>query len=142
MQFFSHFLPLAPALTFALICGCGPSHPTTYQTRGVVRFEDGTPVQTGVVELTSLQYQETATGRIQPDGSFVLGTFSESDGACEGKHSAIVLQVIINDGVTTHSRDHGPAVDLAFASYETSRLSVEVKPQDKNFIELTVRKRR
>jgi len=141
MRFFTHPVWLAVGLICLLQCGCGPSRPSTYPTRGTVRFEDGTPVQTGVVELTSQQYQETATGRIQPDGSFVLGTFSESDGACEGTHSAIVLQFIINDGITIHNRDHGPAVDLAFGSYETSRLSAEIKPQDSNVIELTVRKR-
>jgi hypothetical protein len=142
MRSFCHSASLTVGLICLLNCGCGPSLPTTYPTRGTVRFEDGTPVQTGVVELTSHEYQETATGRIQPDGSFVLGTFSESDGACEGTHSAIVLQFIINDGITVHNRDHGPPVDLAFGSYETSGLSAEVEPQESNVIELTVRQRR
>jgi hypothetical protein len=141
MQVFRHFASPVTGLICMVICGCGPSRPTTYPTRGTVRFEDGAPVQTGIVELTSKKYAETATGKIQPDGSFVLGTFSESDGACEGTHSAIVLQFIVNDGITTHSLDHGPAVDLRFGSYETSGLSVELKPQDSNVITLTVRKR-
>lgn len=126
-----------------LAAGCGPSRPATWPVRGVVTFEDGTPVQSGVVELLSDVYAETATGKIQPDGTFVLGTFGETDGACAGRHKVIVMQFIVNDGVTTHNRDHGPAVDLSFASYETSGLIAEIDPAiGNNELRLKVRRQR
>jgi hypothetical protein len=122
--------------------GCGEDRPPTYPVRGRVVFADGKPVQTGVVELLSTEFGETASGRIADDGTFVLGTFAEDDGACAGEHQAIVIQMIINDGVTTHNRDHGPAVDPMFATYERSNLKVQVEPIEQNEIEIVVQTRK
>ena len=124
------------------VVGCGPDRPETYPTKGRVLFDDGTPVMTGTIELLSEEFGETASGRIEDDGSFVLGTFDEQDGACSGRHDVVVIQMIINDGVTTHNRDHGPAVDPIYATYETSGLAVEIEPVEQNDIEVTVQKRR
>lgn len=125
----------------SLVMGCGADRPETYPVRGKVLFSDGTPVRSGVVELLSAEFGETATGRIEPDGSFVLGTFREDDGACSGRHGAIVVQMIITDSVTTHQRDHGDPVDPRFGSYETSGLEVDIQPVELNEITLTVERR-
>lgn len=103
-------------------------------------FSDGTPVRLGTGELLSDEFKVNATGTIQQDGSFVLGTFAGDDGACAGKHLAIVTQMIVNDGITKHQLDHGAPVDPIYASYSSSPLFVVVEAKEGNVIELKVEK--
>ena len=137
--------PLVNSLQFGmiLICasaivGCGASQIPTYPVSGTVVFEDGSPVRTGTVELESREHKLTATGTIREDGSFVLGTYTSSDGACEGEHGAIVSQLIINDGTVKHSKNHGQPVDPLYASYGTSPLTATVRAEKLNSLTLTV----
>lgn len=120
--------------------GCGESRPKAYPTRGKVVFSDGSPVRLGTIELLSQEHKINATGTIQQDGSFVLGTWTPNDGACAGKHIAIVTQLIVNDGMTKHQLDHGAPVDPAYASYSTSPLFVVIEAKDMNDIEFKVEK--
>lgn len=122
----------------SVMIGCGASQIPTYPVSGIVVFEDGSPVRTGTVELESRDHKLTATGTIREDGSFVLGTYTSSDGACEGEHSVIVMQLIINDGTVNHSKDHGLPVHPVFASYNTSPLSATIKAEPSNTLKLTV----
>lgn len=103
-------------------------------------FSDGSPVRLGTIELLSQEHKINATGTIQQDGSFVLGTWTPDDGACAGKHIAIVTQLIVNDGMTKHQLDHGAPVDPAYASYSTSPLFVVIEAKDMNDIEFKVEK--
>jgi hypothetical protein len=127
---------------FVLFClaafGCGESQISTFPVSGTVLFEDGAPVRTGTVELESLDHPLSATGTIREDGSFVLGTYSSNDGACAGKHRAIVVQMVINDGTVNHTKDHGKPVDPIFASYNTSPLTATVEAQESNTLKLVV----
>lgn len=130
-------------LSVAVICtlmtiGCGSSQVPVYPVSGTVLFENGSPVRTGTVELESRDHRVTATGTIRDDGSFVLGTYTSDDGACPGEHGVIVVQLIINDGTISHSKDHGHPVDPMYASYTTSPLTATVKEQDDNILKLTV----
>ncbi|MFO0977317.1 MAG: carboxypeptidase regulatory-like domain-containing protein [Planctomycetaceae bacterium] len=133
-------------LLISLLClmafqpGCGESRPKAYPTRGKVVFSDGSPVRLGTIELLSQEHKINATGTIQQDGSFVLGTWTPNDGACAGKHIAIVTQLIVNDGMTKHQLDHGAPVDPAYASYSTSPLFVVIEAKDMNDIEFKVEK--
>ena len=121
-----------------MVIGCGESQVPTYPVSGTVVFEDGSPVRTGTIELSSQAHELTATGTIREDGSFVLGTYESDDGACEGKHRAIVMQMIINDGTVKHSKDHGLPVDPIYASYNTSPLTATVMASEGNTLKLTV----
>jgi hypothetical protein len=126
-----------------LICisamsGCGSSQIPTYPVSGIVVFEDGSPVRTGSIELESREHKLTATGKIREDGSFVLGTYTSSDGACAGEHGVIVMQLIINDGTVKHSKDHGQPVDPVFASYGTSPLTATIRAEETNTLKFTV----
>lgn len=105
-----------------------------YPTAGKVVFSDGQPVRTGTVEFESVKFGTTATGTIRDDGSFVLGTYSSSDGAAAGKHRVIVMQLIIADGVTKHGHDHGRPVPPNYGRYETSGLTAEVLPQQNQLV--------
>jgi hypothetical protein len=92
------------------------------------------------VELLSAEHGTTATGRIQPDGTFVLGTWESTDGACAGDHKAIVSQMLIFDGMVRHTTDHGSPVDTKYGSYTTSPLRVTIRKSPSNNLELQVEK--
>ena len=124
----------------ACLPGCGNERPETYPTSGKVVFSDGSPVRLGTIELLSQEHQVNAAGTIKQDGTFLLGTYSSDDGACAGRHIAIVTQLIVNDGMTKHQLDHGAPVDPAYASYSTSPLFVVIEAKDSNVIEFKVEK--
>lgn len=92
----------------------------------------------GTVELLSEHGAINAQGSIQPDGSFILGTFTSNDGAVAGMHKAIVMQMIVSDGLPKHSTDHGDPVDTRYGSYTSSPLAVSIEPRDNNDVKLTV----
>lgn len=123
-----------------LIVGCGEARVPMYPVSGKVVFSDGSPVRTGTVELESIDQQTTASGTIQNDGTFVLGTYESSDGAAAGQHRAIVVQMIINDGMIKHVKDHGDPVEPMFGSYDSSPLTVVVEAKEQNQIEIVVEK--
>ena len=87
-------------------------------------------MRTGSVEFESKDHELTASGRIEPDGSFSLGTYALGDGAVAGNHRVIVVQFIVNDGTINHTMDHGTPVPARYAAYETSGLSVTVAERE------------
>lgn len=125
-------------LCIAVSCGCGSDQVQTYPVSGRVQFADGEPVRTGTIELESVTYGTTAAGTIQADGTFVLGTYAPDDGAAAGDHRAIVVQIIVADGITTHTKDHGRAVSPLYRDYESSPLRVEVLVAEKNEFVITL----
>lgn len=126
------------AMTLLCASGCGEKQPTTYPARGRVIFSDGKPVMQGTVELLSEDGTVNAQGTIQPDGTFILGTFTSDDGAVAGLHKAIVMQLIVSDGLTKHSMDHGDPVDPFYSSYKSSPLTATIQPSDANDLTLTI----
>ena len=127
-----------PAILLFAACGCNSDRVPTYPVSGIVQFADGEPVRTGTIELESQEFGTTATGTIQENGSFVLGTYKSNDGAAVGKHKAIVVQMIIGDGITQHTKDHGRSVPPKYADYTSSDLKVEVEPVDQNEVTITI----
>ncbi len=128
--------------TVLILAGCDSGQVDTYPVSGRVQFEDGQPVRTGTIELESIQHGTTATGKIQTDGTFVLGTYTPDDGAAEGEHRVIVVQIIIADGITKHTLDHGRSVPPDFGDYSTSKLRAEVQAQESNEIVVTLSSKR
>lgn len=122
------------AVLLLLLAGCSDDRVPVYPTSGTVSFGDGEPVRVGIIEFESVEHGTTATGRINDDGTFTLGTYSADDGAAAGSQRVIVIQVIINDGLVKHEKDHGRPVPPQYASYETSGLTAEVKAADENNI--------
>lgn len=120
------------------VAGCGPAGTKTWPVTGQVVFSDGKPVMLGTVEFLSPDEKLNATGTIRPDGTFVLGTFTDSDGACEGEHSVIVTQLIISEGLQKHQQDHGRPVHLLYGNYVTSPLKAKVEPLPSNTVKLVV----
>lgn len=112
--------------------GCGDESVPTYPAAGQVTFADGDPVRFGVVELRSVDRGVTARGKIERDGTFVLGTRTSSDGAVAGRHQAIVVQHVSPNAAPQpldESHSHGPTSGLAaskYADFATSSLEVEI----------------
>ena len=129
---------LLMGLPAIVLCGCGSDRVPTYPVAGRVEFADGEPVRVGTIELESRDFGTAATGTIQDDGSFVLGTYTATDGAAVGSHRAIVVQIVIDDGSVTHATDHGRPVPQKFGSYDTSDLLVEIEPIDENDLTITL----
>lgn len=121
-----------------LLVGCGEAKVKCYPVRGTVKYANGAKVRTGVVEFHTEDNKVSSTGKIQKDGTFVLGTYTPDDGAPEGNHKVIVLQMIINDGFIKHSEDHGAPVDPAYASLQSTPLTAKVEAKENNEVELIV----
>jgi hypothetical protein len=81
------------SLAVATLAGCGSDGPTMVPIRGEVLFK-GAPlrdVPQGLVHYVPKTAQgRQASGRIQPDGSFVLTTFKGGDGVMPGEYDIVV----------------------------------------------------
>jgi hypothetical protein len=84
---------IAFAAAALLAGGCGSDGPVTIPIRGEVLY-NGAPlnnVPQGLVRyLPKSSDGRQASGRIQPDGSFVLTTFKDSDGVAPGEYDITV----------------------------------------------------
>ena len=76
-----------------LACGCGGDKLHVTSVKGKVTFQ-GKPLQFGSVLFQPVGKGLPARGEIQSDGTFVLGTYSGSDGAVVGKHK---VRITCND---------------------------------------------
>jgi hypothetical protein len=96
---------------------------------------DGSPLTTGSVRFVP-EAGRAATGKIESDGTFVLGTFGQTDGAMIGTHKvAIIAYEASSDTrpayeVRTPSK---PLVPQRYMAPGTSGLTKEVKPGDNEF---------
>jgi hypothetical protein len=68
----------------------------TAEVRGTVTF-DGRPLESGAV-LFVPAHGRGATGTIQRDGTYVLGTYCAGDGATVGRHIVTVNPRYARDG--------------------------------------------
>ena len=142
---------LGALLGMSLLAGCGDSRPPTYSAGGTVTLDDGTPLAGGRVtfELCDDRLAPNARARIQPDGSFQLGTYDESDGALEGEHRVMGMPLFppLKRGgeaeMQKGSFEPDPrtvTIDPRYRSFETSGLKFRVTsdPQ-KNHFEIKVK---
>jgi hypothetical protein len=118
--------------------GCGRAGPAVYPAAGHVQSADGRRATFGVVELTSLEGGQVASGRIEQDGTFRLSTFSSGDGAVAGRHRLIVVQIVNTERVPLRDHHHVLDVHLRHARYETSGLECQVEPRRSNYLEVVV----
>ena len=109
-------------------CGSQSERPATVSVQGKVSYK-GQPVTKGTVTFQS-DGGQTATGEIQPDGTYKLSTFAKDDGALPGRHK---VMIIANDSDPTlmpgSSPGYKPPKDLVpkkYALLETSGLEADV----------------
>ncbi|MBB3204885.1 hypothetical protein FHS27_000652 [Rhodopirellula rubra] len=104
-----------------LLVGCGgPSG--SYQ--GVVRFDDGSPVQSGSIELRSLATGSRYASRIASDGSFSLAGQDGELRCPPGNYEAVVVQIVLTEDLAAGAHQHGQTVPRRYADYYTSDLRV------------------
>jgi hypothetical protein len=81
-------------LTAILVAGCGSKGPVTIPIRGEVHYDGQLlrDVPQGLVSYMpkSPDSGRQASGRIQPDGTFVLTTFKRADGVVPGEYDVVV----------------------------------------------------
>ena len=130
-------------LLFSQLVGCGSEQLPVYPVDGTVRFEDGSKVMFGDIEFFNAEHRLNARGKINRDGTFEVGTFTDNDGAVAGTHKVIILQVTGNYLTEKLSddikHDHGELVNSAYFDYRTSDLECEIVP-GQNPIEFVVKK--
>jgi hypothetical protein len=81
----------ALALVWLILPGAGGCGSQTYfPVSGNVLHKDGTPVTAGLVIFEPVTQKISARGEIHADGSFQLGTHTNSDGAMEGEYKVLV----------------------------------------------------
>ena len=123
--FFVSFFSLA---LIALV-GCS----NKVKLSGKVTFsDDGSPLTTGTVHFENDQC--LARGKLQSDGSYVLGSESNTDGLPAGKYFVYVagaVQAVGKDksGLTANI----PLITPNFTSRSKSTLSVDVSPSLKTY---------
>ena len=100
-----------------LLCGCSDR----VRVSGKVLYDDGEPVTRGGVTFTNDIIQ--ATGRIQPDGTYVLGGQRERDGIVPGTYR---ITVMARSGGGMSGIPETLWVDEKYENPGTSGLSVEV----------------
>jgi hypothetical protein len=126
---------LVPLLLLALVSGCGSGR---YPVAGRVTYEeDGAPVEAGTVigEATVEGKPVGVQGNIAKDGTFRWGGERAGDGALPGNYRVLVMPRALGDSEL--GAGMVPAVDGKFARYETSGITIEVKP-GKNELPITV----
>jgi hypothetical protein len=119
------------ATLFLFAAGC-QQDATVARVDGVVRL-DGKPLTTGTVRFVP-EAGRAATGEIQSDGTYTLGTYGKSDGALIGRHKvAIIAYEGSGEGPPPYeaaSKKSKPLVPERYMAVGTSQLSFEVKPSD------------
>jgi hypothetical protein len=90
-----HFVVLVVGVALPLATGCKSSGPQMVRIRGMVSYKGAplTNVTQGIVRYSPKNggsAAREATGRIQPDGSFVMTTFQRGDGVVVGEYDIAV----------------------------------------------------
>jgi hypothetical protein len=117
------------------ILGCNRGGEGLAIVKGKITYK-GKPVPNGTVNfLPDDGHQPSATGEIQPDGSYALQTFLSnrpSDGAVIGKHKVVI--VAMEDMAARLPEERiplpPPIVPIKYTSPATSDLTAEVKDKD------------
>jgi hypothetical protein len=101
--------------------GCSASGPPP---RGIVRFDDGEPVQSGSVEFRSLDNGQRYAGRIASDGSFELQDQNAKQSFPPGEYEVVVVQIVLTEDLAIDAHQHGRTVPRHYADYYTSKLRI------------------
>lgn len=88
-------LRLVATLSLLLVVGCGPDRLEVAPVTGKVTFQ-GKAVPCGSVSFWP-QSGRSARGKIGPDGTFTLTTFSPNDGALLGTHCVTIEAVLVHE---------------------------------------------
>jgi hypothetical protein len=118
-------------LSMTVAAGCGTKGDETAIVRGKVTY-NGKPVPNGTVNFNPDVPGPTATGDIQPDGSYTLGTYKPGDGAVIGTHSVVIVAMQDQAGALPEQRSPTPPpiVPMKYTSPATSDLKAQVERKE------------
>lgn len=126
----------ALALILALTAGCSGSQHDTAPVEGIVKL-DGKPLSSAIVTFFP-ESGRSASGVLQEDGSYVLGTYTDSDGAIPGKHKVAITAFNQAskkpdfDNDRPNRSDRQSTIPVRYANPESSGLTYEVKAGEAN----------
>ena len=123
------------AVTLVACSGCNARD--VGPTEGQVRFNDGSPVQSGRIEFRSQLSGDTFTSRIDSAGKVHPVDRHGHPGLPVGKYEVVVVQLVLTEDLAIEDHQHGRTVPRRYADYYTSPLKVEVSP-DTNEIEISL----
>jgi len=114
----------------------------TYPVKGRVTFEGKPMVGGGGISLVPLVDQpgKTAGGTIQPDGTYVLGTYKEADGSMTGEFRVVIFQETVKEGKAAADGSGGAIagvstvaaadrIPLVYADAAKSPLTTKIEPK-------------
>lgn len=134
------------AITLLASCllsvGCD-SGIATSPVRGTVTIDGQAYTQGGSVVFQPAGKGKMASGKIGPDGSYELSTYSPGDGAVPGMHQAIVMPpppADIGDDQAPVAQPTSPLAAV-IAKTPTDELVYEVKPGETNQIDIELKSR-
>jgi hypothetical protein len=129
----SYALSVATILIMALLAPAlsGCSNSKTVPVNGQVKFKDGSDISVlarYTVSLESEAEKVSGAGEVAADGKFKITTYTLDDGAIPGRHRvAITPPDPLPDGPPPKMH-----VPQRYRSFETSGLTIDVKPGQKN----------
>ena len=109
----------------ALASGCNSGRQTV---TGKVTYEDGQPVTAGTVIAEATVGGKTVgiQGNIEGDGTFRMGGGTPGDGARPGTYRVLIQAPSLSD--FEKSQGKKPALSGKYASFESSGITLDVKP--------------
>jgi hypothetical protein len=125
-----------------LVLGCDLSAPPTYAVRGKVQLAGGDVKQLAgahVEAVLASDLRVLASGEIQEDGSFALGTIFAGqvlDGAQEGEYQ---VRIVLSDEDRGSRRRKGRVLAPRFAQFKSSGLFFDVPPNGDVTLKLSQR---
>jgi hypothetical protein len=128
-----HFVALLLGVAVVSLTGCGNNKKKTNIVRGKVTF-NGKEVPNGTITFFP-ENGPTASGEIQPDGSYTLTTFKTGDGAIEGAYKVVIVAMQDQSNRLPEDRNPLPAtiVPDKYTSIATTDLRAEVKAGENTF---------
>lgn len=135
-----HCVALTILVVMLTSAGCGKATGTVAVT-GRAMVKDGRGLPGGRVILTG--GKTSASGQIKPDGTFVLGTFTTSDGSKPGTYTVVIVGATEPDTRSEFDRMGGVGkappslIHPRYNTASTSDLKVEIKPP-KTHLELVL----
>ena len=122
--------PIMLGAAVLALAGCGSNQLKTAVVRGTVTYK-GKPVPNGTISFVPTS-GPSATGEIQPDGSYVLTTYRKGDGAVLGPHTVVIVAMQdMSDRLPEARQPLPPAIiPLKYTSLATSDLRAEVHDRE------------
>ena len=119
------------------MAGCGSDQLPLGYAEGKVLY-NGTPLKSGGVMFQPVK-GPVAKGSIQSDGTFVLSTYRDGDGATIGTHKVRIVCFDVKNSNASAQEGHEGAkprslIPRIYTRAETSGLQAEVKEENEPFV--------